>query len=99
MKALTNSLIQKAVEFSFLINLITFDSLTKTERIHKQVLEKISLVEVIKPLVKLNLIQEFSDQESRRSVSVTVNAKNEILNVLPKMGVVSKNSTWQFESF
>ncbi len=49
--------------------------------------------------MKLNLIQEFVDQESKRSVSVTVSAKNEILKVLPKMGVVSKNSTWQFGSF
>jgi hypothetical protein len=48
-KALQDSIIQTADEFAF--NLITFESLTKTELISKQVMEKTSGVEVIKRLV------------------------------------------------
>jgi hypothetical protein len=41
-KALQESIIQTPDEFSFLITLMTFESLTKTELINKQVIEKTS---------------------------------------------------------
>lgn len=91
-KALQDSIIQTADEFAFLITLITFESLTKTELISKQVMEKTSGVEVIKRLVGQGLIHEFSDLTDKRSVrvSITDKGKMEVMKVLPEMSKVSR---------
>lgn len=90
-KALQDSIIQTADEFSFLITLMTFESLTKTELINKQVMEKTSGVEVIKRLLNQKLITEFDDQNDKRSVrvAITLEGKKEIEKVLPRMSLVS----------
>jgi DNA-binding MarR family transcriptional regulator len=91
-KALNNSLIQTADEFAFLITLMTFDSLTKTELINKQVMEKTSGVEIIKRLLNQKLIREFADENDKRSVRVAITAKGrkEVIDVLPEMANVSR---------
>lgn len=91
-KALQNSPIQTAFEFSFLITLLTHDSLTKTELINKQVMEKTSGVDVIKRLLTLGLIDEFADPNDKRSVRVAINqkGKTELEKILPQMAQVSK---------
>jgi DNA-binding MarR family transcriptional regulator len=91
-KALQESIIQTPDEFSFLITLMTFESLTKTELINKQVIEKTSGTEVIKRLLNQKLIKEFADKEDKRSVRVciTQEGKKEVLALLPQMQVVSK---------
>jgi DNA-binding MarR family transcriptional regulator len=91
-KALHNSLIQTVDEFAFLITLMTFDSLTKTELINKQVMEKTSGIEVIKRLLSQKLIKEFADENDKRSVRVTITlkGKKEITSVLPEMANVSR---------
>jgi DNA-binding MarR family transcriptional regulator len=91
-KALANSVIQTADEFAFLITLMTHDSLTKTELITTQVMEKTSGIEVIKRLVAQGLIHEFADTQDKRSVRVQVTEKGKIAiyEVLPDMSSVSK---------
>lgn len=91
-KALQGSIIQTADEFAFLITLITFDSLTKTELINKQVMEKTSGVEVIKRLLSQGMIREFADDTDKRSVRVAITDKGkmELFRVLPEMGKVSR---------
>ncbi len=91
-KALENSLIQTVDEFAFLITLMTFDSLTKTELINKQVMERTSGVEVIKRLLSQKMITEFADENDKRSVrvAITENGKMEIMSVLPEMSKVSR---------
>jgi DNA-binding MarR family transcriptional regulator len=91
-KAIKNSLIQTQDEFSFLITLMTFESLTKTELITKQIMEKTSGTEVIKRLLAQNLLKEFADPVDKRSVRVAVTDKgrNEIFKILPDMGLASK---------
>lgn len=91
-KALKSSIIQTVDEFSFLITLMTFESLTKTELITKQVMEKTSGTEVIKRLLAQELLMEFADPVDKRSVRVAITDKgrNEIINILPNMGLVSK---------
>lgn len=91
-KALHESPIQTADEFAFLITLVTFHSLTKTELITKQVMEKTSGVEVIKRLVAQGMIAEFADDADKRSVRVAITDKGrmELMRVLPEMGKVSK---------
>lgn len=91
-KALQDSIIQTADEFAFLITLMTHESLTKTELINKQVMEKTSGVEVIKRLLGQKLIKEFADEHDKRSVrvSITPKGKKELEMVLPDMAKVSK---------
>ncbi|MEA5141090.1 MarR family winged helix-turn-helix transcriptional regulator [Arcicella rigui] len=91
-KALQNSSIQTVDEFAFLITLMTHDSLTKTELVNKQIMEKTSGVDVIKRLINQNLIQEFSDKNDKRSIRViiTPQGKEELEKVLPEMAKVSK---------
>ena len=91
-KALKSSLIKSADEFSFLITLITFDSLTKTELIHKQVMEKTSGTEIINRLLKLGLISQFNDVEDKRSVriKITESGRVQLFQILPQMRLVSQ---------
>ncbi len=91
-KALTDSQIQTAEEFSFLILLLTYNSLTKSELISKNILEKTSGVEVIKRLLNHGLIDQFDDPNDKRSqrVAITEQGKFALFNLLPKMHLVSE---------
>jgi DNA-binding MarR family transcriptional regulator len=91
-KALKDSPIQTSDEFAFLITLMTYESLTKTELINKQVMEKTSGVEVIKRLLQQGMLREFADDTDKRSVrvAITPKGKGEIYKVLPEMFKVSK---------
>jgi len=91
-KALKKSMIKTADEFSFLITLITYDNLTKTELIQKQVMEKTSGTEIINRLLKLGLINQFNDLEDKRSVriQITTLGKEQLFEILPQMRNVSQ---------
>jgi DNA-binding MarR family transcriptional regulator len=91
-KALLESYLQTADEFSFLITLMTYDSLRKSELITKQVMEKTSGTEVIRRLIKNGMIVETADKNDKRSirVSITKSGIEEILKILPIMSKVSK---------
>lgn len=89
-KALKDSNINTLDEFSFLIVLITYPSLSKTELIQKLIMEITSGIEVIKRLLKNGLIEEFANPNDKRSVLVAITAKGkqELTALLPKMGLV-----------
>ncbi len=91
-KVLRNSQLQTPDEFSFLITLLTYDSLSKSELITKQVMEKTSGIEVIRRLLKKGLIIESADENDKRSirVSITKAGREEILRMLPFMSQVAK---------
>ena len=91
-KVLKNSNLHSPDEFSFLITLMTYNSLSKSELITKQVMEKTSGSEIILRLIKRGLIVESADDNDRRSVrvSITRSGREEILRVLPLMGKVTK---------
>ncbi len=91
-KVLRDSLLQTPDEFSFLITLMTYDSLHKSELITKQIMEKTSGTEVINRLVKRGLISETADQNDKRSirVSITERGREEILRILPMMTKVTE---------
>jgi DNA-binding MarR family transcriptional regulator len=91
-KVLRDSLLQTPDEFSFLISLMTYDSLHKNELITKQIMEKTSGTEVINRLVKRGLIIETPDKNDKRSkrVSITKSGREEILRILPLMTKVTE---------
>lgn len=90
-KALRESSLNTPDEFSFLITLITYDSLTKSELIGKQVMEKTSGTEVIKRLIQSGMVVENTDVNDKRSirVSITQAGRDEINAILPLMSKVS----------
>lgn len=91
-KALADSEIKTADEFSFLITLLNHTHLSKTELINKQVMEKTSGMEIIKRLVKLNLMEEVQDENDKRSIRVALTAKGRtaLWQILPQMQMVSR---------
>ena len=91
-KVLIDSLLQTPDEFSFLITLMTYDNLTKSALITKQVMEKTSGSEVIRRLIKRGMIAETADQNDKRSirVAITKSGRDEILKILPLMSKVTK---------
>lgn len=98
-KALKDSIINTADEFSFLITLMTHESLSKTELIQKQVMEKTSGTEVINRLLKNQLLDQYNDDVDKRSVRVKITAKGrmELIRILPHMQTVSQIVTGRLD--
>ncbi len=90
-KALKQSSLHTADEFSFLIKLMAFESLRKSELITKQIMEKTSGTEVINRLIKTGMIVETADKNDKRSkrVAITKAGRDEIMSIIPVMGKVS----------
>ncbi len=91
-KALKGSSLQTVEEFSFLVVLMTYDHLSKTDLILKNVMGKTSGIEVIKRLLKKGLIRQFADKKDRRSqlVAITEKGLKEMKKVFPKMQIASE---------
>lgn len=91
-KALQGALIQSPDEFSFLIVLLTHDSLSKTELINKNVHEKTTGMEIIKRLIRMGLITQFDNDEDKRSqrVAITEKGRLTIFSILDRMEDVSR---------
>ena len=91
-KALKDSPIKTGDEFSFLITLMTYESLSKSELIQKQVMEKTSGTEIINRLLKLGLIDQFNDEADKRSIRVRIThvGRMELIKILPPMQTVSQ---------
>ena len=91
-KALAHSPLQSIDDFSYLIILLTHQSLSKSELINKNVHEKTTGTEIIKRLIKIGLISQTDDINDKRSqrVSITDMGKGIIFSILSEMGDVSK---------
>ena len=91
-KALKNSKIKTADDFSFMITLLTYDSMTKMELTNLQIMEKTSGNEIINRLIKIGLVEQSQDENDKRSVRIklTEAGKKEIISVLPQMRLVSQ---------
>lgn len=91
-KALKDSRINSADEFSYMVTLLTYNSMTKMELINMQVMEKTSGNEIINRLIKMGFIEQSQDENDKRSVRIKLTelGRNEILAVLPSMRAVSQ---------
>lgn len=90
-KVLQDSSISTLDDFSYLILLLTHESLSKTELIQKNVHEKTTGMEIIKRLIKQNLIYQFDDTVDKRSqrVAITQEGKTAIFSILHRLEDVS----------
>ena len=86
-KVLKNSAMKTMEEYTYLIPLLHRESLSKTELNSMNVMEKTSGNEIIKRLLKKNLIRQQRNQLDRRSMSVFITDKgrNEILKLYPNL--------------
>lgn len=91
-KALEGSDLKTVEEFSFLVILMTYQKLSKTDLILKNVMPKTSGTEVVKRLLKKNLISQFDDENDKRTqlVSITGKGLSELKKVFPQMHLASK---------
>lgn len=91
-KAMKNSLLKSADEFSFLITLLTYDSMSKIELINSQIMEKTSGNEIINRLIKLGFIEQEANPHDKRSLNIRISQKgrNELMKILPQMQIVSE---------
>ena len=90
-KVLQDSSISTLDDFSYLIMLLTYESLSKSELIQKNVHEKTTGMEIIKRLIKQNLINQFDDEVDKRSqrVAITEEGKQAIFSILHRLEDVS----------
>lgn len=90
-KVLQHSQIYSLDDFSYVIILLTHESLSKKELIQKNVHEKTTGMEIIKRLIKQNLIYQFNDEIDKRSqrVAITDEGKRAVFSILHKLEDVS----------
>lgn len=91
-KAFSNTSIKTIDEFGFLATLLKEESLLKNELINKHLLEISSGSEILRRLIKKDLISEFPDDIDRRAkrVSLTEQGRKEIMNAFDDMHKVSE---------
>ena len=99
-KALASSDLKNGDDFSFLITLMTHESLTKIELTKLLVMEKTSGSEIINRLIKLKFIEQTPDEEDRRSVRIRISdyGRSQVLKVLPEMQKVSSIVTGNLDN-
>ena len=91
-KALKNSALKTADEFTYLATLFSFQKLSKTELINKSIHEKPTGMEIIKRLMRADLIvQEESETDKRSQVlAITDLGKKEFFSVVHNMRKVGQ---------
>jgi DNA-binding MarR family transcriptional regulator len=92
-KALLNSEINTPDGYSFLYHLTLVESFRKMELINIHLLEAPTGIEVIKRLLKKELIEEYDDKDDKRAkrVRITEKGKNEVEKLAPLMQEVYSN--------
>ncbi len=91
-KAMQDSPLQSLDDFSYLIVLLTHDSLSKTELINRNAQEKTTGMEIIKRLVRIGVMIQFDDEQDKRSqrIAITDAGRGVIYSILGNMGQVSR---------
>ena len=91
-KALASSDLKNGDDFSFLITLMTHESLTKIELTKLLVMEKTSGNEIINRVVNHGFIEQMPDKDDRRSIRIRITdfGRSEVIKILPEMQLVSR---------
>ena len=91
-KAHASSDLKNGDDFSFLITLMTHESLTKIELTKLLVMEKTSGNEIINRLVNHGFIEQMPDKDDRRSIRIRITdfGRSEVIKILPEMQLVSR---------
>lgn len=74
-KAMENHPDLVSEDFTYLFRMMNYESLTKSQLIEKNAHEKQTGIEIIKRLVKNGLLEEFPDENDKRSVRIKVSEK------------------------
>lgn len=90
-QALEGSILQTADEFGYLATLLSFEHLSKTDLITKNIHEKPTGMEIIKRLLRYEVIDQLDDPHDKRGKLVRINGKGRgvLFSVFGKMGKVS----------
>jgi DNA-binding MarR family transcriptional regulator len=100
-KALSETTLTTVDDYSFISTLAMIDSLSKSDLITRHLMEITSGTEVIKRLLKLELIYEYPDETDKRSkrVSITVKGKALLKEADEKISVVGNILTGNLNSY
>ncbi|PLX06775.1 MAG: hypothetical protein C0596_13810 [Marinilabiliales bacterium] len=92
-EVLSDSIISTPDSYSFLLHLSYTESMRKMELVKIHLLEAPSGIEIIKRLLKKNLIEEFDDPKDKRAkrLKITEKGVNEIKSLEPKMNELYKD--------
>lgn len=90
-KVLQDSKINTLDDFSYIIVLLTHESMSKTELIQKNVHEKTTGMEIIKRLIRNGLVHQFDDVNDKRTqrIAITPEGRMAVFSVLHKLEDVS----------
>ena len=94
-KALENTQLQSAEDFTCLAILLTHDSLLKGDLINRNIQEKTSGTEVIRRLIAAGLVRQWDDENDKRGkrISITQEGKQLLYIVFNDMNNVGKMIT------
>lgn len=83
--------LQTIDDFSYLATLLTYESLTKSELITKNIQEKTTGTEVIRRLIAADFVQQISDEKDKRSkrISITAKGRQLLFSIFDDMSIVS----------
>lgn len=92
---LAESNVSSLDEYSFLLHLLARDSYRKMEIIDMHSLEAPTGIEIIKRLLKNDLVEEFADAEDKRAkrIRITERGKNEVQQIKPKIDLIFREFT------
>ena len=93
--AFAESNIRTMEEFSFLINVMQHERITKTDLIRKNIIEKSSGIEIINRLIKSKMFIQVDNPEDQRShlIQLTDYGKSELFMIFGKMNTLGKIAT------
>jgi len=93
--AFAASNIRTMEEFSFLMNVMQHERITKTELIRRNIIEKSSGIEIINRLIKSNMLIQVDNPEDQRShlIQLTDYGKSELFRIFGKMDTLGKIAT------
>lgn len=98
--ALEGLQIRTIEEFGFLVTVMHHQSISKSELIKRNVMEKSSGIEIINRLIKNNLLKQYDNPQDKRSqfIALTEKGKMELFKSFEKMNLLGKISAGKLDN-